>query len=198
MKVLVTGDFCPQHRLKTLGEKLNIQSLADFLPVIQEVDLAITNLECPLTDAAQPIAKTGPTLKGEKTVAYFLKKAGFGLVTLANNHIMDYGTEGLKDTLDLLKNWGIQTVGVGLNSREAGSPYLYEKGALTLTILNFAENEWSTTSGDDPGANPIDPVENWRSIARAKANSDRVMVITHGGHEMYRLPSPRMKQLIRF
>jgi poly-gamma-glutamate synthesis protein (capsule biosynthesis protein) len=69
---------------------------------------------------------------------------------------------------------------------------------IKIAFLNFAENEWSTTFGDKAGANPIDPVLNYNQIVEAKSIADKVIVICHGGHEMYNLPSPRMKKLFRF
>ena len=72
------------------------------------------------------------------------------------------------------------------------------KGDVNIAVLNFAENEWSTASSDKPGANPINPISNFNSINITKESVDIVIVITHGGHEMYRLPSPRMKELYRF
>jgi len=64
--------------------------------------------------------------------------------------------------------------------------------------LNFTENEWSTTHGSKAGANPIDPVLNFNLIRDAKTKANQVIVITHGGHELYNLPSVNMKNLFHF
>lgn len=199
MKILVTGDFCPLHRLKPLIENLQTEQVfGQMLHHLKSADLSITNLECPLTEEGQPISKTGPALKAPLASADFLRKAGFDLVTLANNHIMDFGAKGLKDTLLTLEMAQINYLGAGKNMTDASGPFGIEKDGIKVAILNFAENEWSTTNGIQPGANPIDLIENFRAIAEAKASSDWVVVIAHGGHEMYRLPSPRMKKLFRF
>ena len=96
VKILVSGDFCPVGRSENLINNFALyETFGDLIPLIRESDISITNLECPLTNSENAIEKTGPSLKASLNVARFLKEAGFNLVTLANNHIMDYGVEGL-------------------------------------------------------------------------------------------------------
>jgi len=197
IKVLITGDFCPVHRLEKIDASFVDSILGGFLPTIRSSDLAITNLECPITPSKKGIGKTGPNLKGDEQAVDFLSHAGFSLCTLANNHILDYGEQGLRDTFKVLKNKEISNVGAGENKKEAAIPYIFEKEGLKIGILNVAENEWSTTHNDQPGANPIDPVHVYRSITSLKSQVDHTILITHGGHEMYPLPSPRMVSWFR-
>ena len=198
-RLLITGDFCPVNRIRELilDEKFDT-IFNDFLPVIKEQDLAITNLECPLTTTENKINKTGPSFKASLDTAKTLSYAGFKLVTLANNHIMDYGISGLKSTLQACKNNGIDYVGVGENYPEARQVYYVKVESHNVAILNFTEDEFSTTHGNYPGANPIDPIINYNDIVQAKAKSNYVIVIVHGGHEYFDLPSPRIKKTYRF
>jgi poly-gamma-glutamate synthesis protein (capsule biosynthesis protein) len=124
--------------------------------------------------------------------------AGFNVLTLANNHIMDYGTRGLQDTMDLCNELGVEFLGAGNNLLEASQPLIKKLKGHSIAFLNFAENEFSTTFGMQPGANPLDPVSNFHAIRKAKQEADFVIVIIHGGHENYSLPSPRMKEQYRF
>jgi poly-gamma-glutamate synthesis protein (capsule biosynthesis protein) len=200
MKVNVLGDFYGGGKIgeaiKDTPNQLVDQSL---LQAIQSADLSIVNLESPLTDHTKAIAKTGPAIKAHKSVASFLNNTvGVDLVTLANNHILDYGDQGLEDTLDTLDAEGVYHCGAGLNQNEAAQPYIIEQNGEKLAILNFCENEWSTTTTDRPGANPVDEIQNYRQIVAAKQVADYVLVIAHAGHEHYALPSPRVKKLYRF
>jgi hypothetical protein len=200
MKVLVVGDFYPNFELKTtlLNNEPNI-IFDKFYSIIQKSDLAIVNLETPLTSCDKAIKKTGPALKADKFFADFLKNTGFGLATLANNHIMDYGPKGLQDTTEALAKVGLNYVGAGDFISVAKQPYIYtSKEGKKLAVLNFAENEWSTTKGDCPGAAGFDTVSNFYSIQEAKTNADFVLLITHGGHENYHLPSKSFRDLLRF
>jgi len=197
--LFVSGDFCPIHRIE---DKIKSNSSEDIFgglaPYIENVDIAITNLECPLTTTKNPIKKTGPALKGLPKSASLLKKAGFNLVTLANNHIFDYGEIGLKDTINELDKNNISYVGADINGEKARSTYFINIKGFNIAIINIAENEWSTTNDEKAGANPINPIENFYQIKKAKEMADKIIVITHGGHERFDLPSPNMKSLFRF
>jgi poly-gamma-glutamate synthesis protein (capsule biosynthesis protein) len=198
MIITITGDFCPVHRLEHLnGNTSPEEILGDLYPVIQSSDFAITNLECPITDHKIAIGKTGPALKGKPDALDFLIKAGFNLVTLSNNHIMDYGNQGLKDTLHHLKTKNLAYTGAGMNLDEASKITYLEKDKHKVAIINLSENEWSTTYGDYPGACPIDLALASRLITEAKLKAQFVLLIVHGGHEMYQLPSPRMQSWYR-
>lgn len=200
IKALITGDFYPNYRIQTLIDENEYYSIFnDFLPIIRETDLAITNLECPITEDDEKIEKTGPCcLKASKKMTAVLKFAGFNLVTLANNHIMDYGKSGLDSTLECCRKSGIDYVGVGPNLEEAKRPFYKEIKGQRIAILNFCENEWSTIKGDNSGANPLNLITNYYDIKAARTNANYVIVIVHGGHEGYQYPSPRMKESYRF
>lgn len=197
--ILVTGDFYGGYRIeKLILEGKYQQVFNDFMPYIQAADLAITNLESTLIEKGNPITKTGPAIKSKPETINALKYAGFNLLTLANNHIMDYGAKGLLKTIESCKENGISTVGAGRNHQEASNTFYIEIDGIKLAVINLAENEWSTTDNDEPGAHPLNPVENYYKISEANAKSDFVFVIVHGGHETYQLPSPQMKQTYRF
>jgi hypothetical protein len=200
MKVLVVGDFYPNFELKTTLLNNEPSIIFDkFYSIIQKSDLAIVNLESPLTSCDKEIKKTGPALKADKVFADFLKNSGFGLATLANNHIMDYGPIGFLDTIEALKSSGLKHVGAGTSIKSAMQPFIYTSiEGKRLAILNFTENEWSSTKGDYPGAVGFDAVSNFHSIQEAKKKFDFVLVITHGGHENYHLPSKSFRDLLRF
>ena len=198
MNILIAGDFFPGGRLADIASAEPAQIFRSFVHAIDAADLALLNLETPLCKPIRPIEKTGPALRANPETAAFLNDASFRLVTLANNHVFDFGRVGLESTFAALDEHGVAYVGAG-NSRElAAKPFLFEKAGKRLAILNFAENEWSTTRGELPGANPIDPVANNQAIRDASRIADHVIVVCHGGHEMHDLPSPRMQALFRF
>lgn len=71
-----------------------------------------------------------------------------------------------------------------------------EKG--TLAIVNCCEHEFSIATATTAGANPLNPIQQYYNIQEARTKADYVLVIVHGGHEHYALPSPRMKETYRF
>lgn len=197
--VVITGDFCPINRLSKAIIKEGCESIFnDLLPVIRKKELSIVNLECPLTEENTLINKTGPLLKAPEKAAETLSRAGFNLVTLANNHIMDYSISGLMTTIRACNENGIDYVGAGENNNKARNIYFSSVDNHTVAVLNFAENEYSTTHDNNPGANPMDLINNYYDIVLAKEKADYVFVIVHCGHEMFDLPSPRIKKTFRF
>lgn len=199
VKILITGDFCPTGRSENFIKNHQTDSaFNDILPLVRGADIAVTNLECPLVENGKRIQKTGPHLKSAVETAEFLRDAGFNLVTLANNHVMDYGHEGLISTLEACSRASINYVGVGNTLDEARNILYMTVSDLKIAFINICENEWSTSQGKNYGANPVNPVTNHEDIKKAKRNSDYVFVIYHGNNEMYHLPSPRIKELFHF
>lgn len=197
---LITGDtYLGGGRVRKLAEENDADKLfGDFLQLMKDSDLSITNLESPIIDQGLSIDKTGPALKSSVNSAQILNTAGIDLVTLANNHIMDYGDEGLRSTLETCKALGINYTGAGENYDKASEPYIFEKNGIKIAVLNVAENEFGTTNGTHPGCHPLNPVQNFYSINDVREEVDHTIMIVHGGHEYYNLPSPRMKQTYRY
>jgi len=192
----------------TIGGDLNItppfltSDLFDheLVNLFEKSDFNIINLECPVTEEnfRHQILKTGSHLRTDKGVFEKLKHLKIDAVTLANNHILDYGQDGLKTTLDSLNNENIQYVGAGMSLKEAIQPLIIENSGLKIAVVNFCENEWSVASQLTGGANPMNTIDNLKQIRESKRIADYVIVVVHGGHEDYHLPSPRMVKLYRF
>lgn len=200
MRILIAGDYCPQDRVADLFDRDNYASVfSDVKNVIEGADYSIVNLECPVTIGGErPITKWGPNLQCSEKALEALKWAGFECVTLANNHFLDFGEDGVVNTLVACKKYGIETVGGGRNFQEA-SIILYKKiGGKTLAVINCCEHEFSIATEMTAGSNPLNPIQQYYAIKEAKEKADYVLVIVHGGHEYYPLPSPRMQETYRF
>jgi len=200
MKILIAGDFCPQYRVASLFESKDFETvLGEIKPVLEESDFSIVNFECPICKGTEkPIVKYGPNLQCSEKGVEAVKWAGFNCVTLANNHFYDYGDEGVIGTLEACEKNGIDHVGGGKNLFEA-SQVLYKKIAdQRLAIVNCCEHEFSIATETTGGSNPLNPIRQFYEIQEAKSKSDYVIVIVHGGHEQYQLPSPRMVETYRF
>lgn len=199
MKVLIAGDYCPQERVATYFEKEDYSVLKSIRPSIEQSDYSIVNLECPIVDdKCFPIEKVGPHLKCSEFGVMALKYAGFKCVSLANNHFKDYGELGIKQTLKQLNKEGIEYLGGGLDLKDASRVLYKEINGEKLAIINICEHEFSVATNNSPGANPLNPIENYYDILEARKQSNYVIVIVHGGHEMYPLPSLRMKEIYHF
>ena len=101
----------------------------EIISLFQKSNFNIVNLESPITEVGNNLAlsKTGPHLKASpKTLFPALKQLDINLLTLANNHIKDYGNVGLKETFENCKNQSFQYVGAGMNLKEAQKPFVIE------------------------------------------------------------------------
>ena len=199
-KILITGDLCPIYRVENLFEEEKYSEvLGDVRHIIADCDYAITNLEAPICKGNEvAILKSGPNLKTSDKVIGALKYAGFDMVALANNHLYDYGSDAVLNTLEVLDTNNIDFVGAGRNIEDARNFYIKTINNRKIAIINFCENEWSIATEKSAGSNPLDVISNFYQIKRAKEQADSVLVIIHGGHEGYQLPSPRMKEMYRF
>ena len=199
MKVLVAGDYCPRERIAHMLEHNDYSFFDEVKEIISQADYSIVNFECPIVDGnVEPIKKIGPTLRTTSISVDAIRYAGFDCVTLANNHFRDFGDVGCITTLNELKKQKFDFVGGGENIEEA-QQILYKKiFDNRLAIVNFCENEFSIATENSSGAAPLDTVDNYFQITEARRNADYVLVIVHGGHELYQLPSPRMKKLYRY
>lgn len=198
VNLLITGDFCPIYRNTSKVENLDLTVFGELLPIIQQSSFAITNLEAPITSSNEKISKIGPNIKTGRNAATLLKQANFKLVTTANNHILDYGEEGIKDTFSILNELDIFHTGAGKNLVEAEQPFIFEQDKMKIGILNFAENEFNSAGHSSYGSNPVNPISNHYSIKELKRRVDFVIVIAHGGREHYQLPTPKLRERYRF
>jgi len=197
--IFITGDFAPRMRVNQMIETGAYSSLFnDVLPLIAQADISITNLESPLLEKGTPIAKSGPNLKSPVKSIEALKFAGVSMVTLANNHIMDYGYEGLASTIKLCEQNDIRHIGAGDNLQKASEIQFFTVKNQRLAFINCCENEWSTTQGNLPGCNPLDEISLFHQIEKARQNAQYVIVLVHGGMETFENPSPRMIKLYRW
>ena len=200
MRLLIAGDFCPQKRIAKLFEEGSYSYvLGAVQSYIKDADYSIVNFECPVClGAEKPIVKCGPNLKCSEMGMEAVKWVGFNCVTLANNHFLDYGKEGVEHTFNACEKYCIDTVGGGMNLQEA-SKILYKViNGKTLAVINCCEHEFSIAAEKTAGSNPLNPIQQYYAIQQAKTMADYVLLIVHGGNEYYQLPSPRMQEVYRF
>ena len=200
VKVLVAGDFVPNDRVLEEIETSNASSVfCQLTPYTSGVDFALLNLECPVsTESARKIEKRGPVLSCSAKGIDIIKKCGFNCVTLANNHINDYSTEGINATISALTSAKIDYVGAGHNLSEASRILYKEINGVKIAFINCCEHEFSIATDSSAGANPLNPIQQFYQIKEARQHADFILVIVHGGMEYVQLPSPRMVETYRF
>jgi len=198
ISILFAGDLCPiKGTEKAVLEGKSQEIIAPLGPSFFERDIAVANLEGPLTKGGEPIKKTGPNIKIDPGCIEFIKTAGFDIVTLANNHIGDFGLEPVLDTMRLLDDNGILFAGAGKNLADSRKSLYLEKKGIKIALLSYAEYEFGMAGGDTAGASPLDPVLAVRDIKSVSSRVDITMVVIHGGNERSPIPNPGVVNVYR-
>lgn len=199
MKLLIGADIVPTDNNMKYFLDGNIEYLMghDLMKLFDSADFKILNLEVPLTNIEQPIKKCGPNLIAPKETINGLMKINSCFYALANNHILDQSEQGLISTMNLLESKNIAYAGAGKNINEASKPHIFEKEGLRVGIYCCAEHEFTIATKKTAGANPFDPLKSFDDVQKLKSNCDYVIVIFHGGKEMYRYPSPYIQEVFR-
>lgn len=191
IELLFAGDLIPPDS----KEKIYSESL---LNVLRDKDLSVVNLETPLTASSDKIIKTGRNFKSSPDGISAIKNGYFDAVALANNHIRDFGDEGIKDTLRVFSNNKILTVGAGVDLEEASNPLRINIKGIRISILNYCETEFNLATQERAGANPYDTIQAYYDITGERSINDFVFVIYHGGLEYSYYPTPEIVKRFKF
>ena len=199
MYILIGADLVPTSSNADLFRSGDCEKLLgkELCDVMTGASYRIFNLELPLTDKDCPIDKCGPCLIASTDTVGAYKAMGVDLLTLANNHILDQGVQGMNSTLTVLTENKIPYLGVGNNQQEAAKPYIFDFSGKKIGVYACAEHEFSIVNEKAPGANPFDPLETPDHISDLKKQCDHVIVLYHGGKEHYRYPSPDLQKVCR-
>lgn len=198
-KFIIGADLVPTDSNIDLFASADVETLIgkDIKKLLDSASFTIFNLEVPLTDLSTPIKKCGPNLIAPTKTIAGLKAINPHFFTLANNHILDQGEQGLNSTMSLLDKYGIDYAGAGKDVEEAAKPYVLEQDGKKIGIYCCAEHEFTIATEITPGANPFDPLNSLDHIMELKKQCDYVIVLYHGGKEHYRYPSPYLQKVCR-
>jgi poly-gamma-glutamate synthesis protein (capsule biosynthesis protein) len=198
VKISFLGDFCPINRVEEAIKENKLFYFDEIKNKLSSQDLVIANLECPITNSEKKIKKIGPNLKAIPQTINLINHININLLTLANNHILDYDEEGIIDTINILNNEKISFLGAGKNAKEAREPLIKEINGLKICFINICEREFNIAKENYAGANHNDIIETSKLILSLKEKVDYIILIYHGGTEYYNLPPPKMQKCMRY
>jgi len=181
--VLVASDWAPIRAFDPIVRSTPEAVYGDLLPLLRAADLRIVNCECALTRSGRPVWKSGAVFKGGPDHLPGLTCVPFDVACLANNHVLDYGLPGLRQTLRLLDRAGIATVGAGLTGEQAHAPLAASANGVRVHVVNFSEGEDLTASDGGPGVSGWDIPRVQRVVRTCKRKGGVVVAIGHCGLE---------------
>lgn len=199
MKILIGADMVPTSTNADLFAQAKVEELLgrSLKELLDTASYRICNLETPLADHETPIAKCGPCFLAKTATVEGFKSIGVDFFTLANNHILDQGAQGLFSTMQTLDRAEIAYAGAGSTLGEAARAHLVTVEGKKLGVYCCTEHEFSIATENAPGANPYDPLESFDHVRSLREQCDYLIVLYHGGKEFCRYPSPGVRRLCR-
>ena len=196
----ITGDWCPMiNGNDNLMIKKKEQYYGDLLGYFKKADLNITNLETSIDTKERKLNKN-PKLRliNKPQVLKSLKSINMHLACLANNHIMDNGKVGLRNTINYLKTYKIDHVGAGLSKDKIYKPYLFNKKNQKIAVINVAEGELANEKyNDHTGAADMESYQVIDQIRIFKNRGYFILLVVHAGIEFLPVPAPYIKSIYK-
>ena len=161
----------------------------NLLSEMRSADIMMVNNEFAYTTRGAALEGKAYTFRGDPSRVALLEELGVDVVSVANNHVFDYGETGLRDTLDTLRSANMPYVGAGVNINEAKKPVYFIAGGRKIAICSATQIERTLNftreaTEDLPGVLKCLHPEIFCDVIReAKANADYVIVIPHWGTE---------------
>lgn len=166
--------------------------------ILKGADLAFCNLECPLSTRGVP-QKRRFLFRADPKLATTLRSNGFDVVSLANNHTLDYGREAMLDTIEAVRRAGMTPIGAGKNRADTLRVRVVKRNGLRIGFVAYADlpsygivllPDRPTVAGADSGLLP-------REIRAAKSKCDVLVVSFHWGVEYMKRSAERQRTLAR-
>lgn len=201
--LLFAGDLYLTELLQEKYRRNGIQAAAspELLALLQEGDLFILNQEFPFGTTGEAMEEKEYTFRVPPDLVRVPVDLGVDLVTLANNHMLDFGRGPLTETLAALDGAGIAHVGAGEDLEAAKALAVFEIGGKTLGFLGASrvipEASWNASRYNSGVFTTYDAAQLVEEIRKAKESCDFVAVLVHWGVERNTLPEDYQKTLAR-
>ena len=202
VSIIFTGDILLDRGVRRQIETSGVESLfaPDVDSLFRQADVVVGNLECPVTRVEAPVQKLY-CFRGEPQWLDALKAHGFTHLNMANNHTVDQGRRGLRDTWQNVSRAGMVPVGTGENMAEASRPVLLASAprevwlvaSLRMSLENFPFLK------DRPCVSQLPFDSLVTQVQRLRAEKPRAVIVVslHWGAEHTLKPMPQQRQQAR-
>lgn len=197
------GDVMFSEQYLAAYDRNGIQALASeqMLAEMRDADLFMLNEEFPFSLRGEPMEDKQYTFRTDPKYVSILQDLGTDLVTVANNHALDFGQDAFCDTLDTLKQAGITCVGGGYHIAEASAPAVCTVNGQTFAIFAATRvspsYDWYATDSQPGMFQTYDPTKLNAAIAEAEEAYDHTIVFVHWGIEHVEYPEDYQRVLAK-
>ncbi|MCF7906655.1 CapA family protein [Patescibacteria group bacterium] len=180
------------YKMKENSDLLYDYPYSDIKDLI-DADINFANLETPLIDG-DPVPSGTMTFRADLENASSLKKAGFNLLSLANNHTGNKGETGFLKTFETLENENINFIGAGINIEESYAGKIIDVSGLKIGFLAYVDDMFTHISQkpgiDSPGSSSMQDSDLEKDIENIKnKGAEYVIISMHSGHEYHATPN---------
>ncbi len=200
-KLLFSGDIMFDRGVYNFIDEIGLGNYSfSFLKsgFIKDADVAFANLEGPISGRGKDSGSVY-SFRFNTAAASALADAGFDVLSVANNHIADWGAEAFEDTLKILADNKILATGGGEKRDEAVQPKIIERNGVKIGFLGFSDvgPDWLEATNDKAGVLIVKD-SNFSSVIREAAKKTDVLAVSiHFGEEYQTMPTKRQKILAR-
>lgn len=188
--VLLDDEYAVMATLLNRGGNLENGISAELLSIMRGADITVINNEFPYTGRGTATEGKAFTFRAEPDAVHYLQDMGADVAIIANNHVYDYGEQGLLDTLDTLEAASVSAVGAGRNLEEAASPVYFIVNDIKIALIaatqieRFDNPDTRGATEDSAGVFRCwNPEKLCETVTQAKTESDFVIVCMHWGTE---------------
>jgi poly-gamma-glutamate synthesis protein (capsule biosynthesis protein) len=197
------GDIHFEGVLSSKLAALPATVLAPIAPTLDAADIAVANLETAVTNSGAAATKQF-VFRTPATAFAALRGGSIDVVSMANNHGMDYGESGLRESLAAAKRYRFPVIGIGLDGKRAYAPYRRTVRGQRISIIAATQvlddhliSAWTAGPGKPGLASAKDAPRLVQEVRRARRTSDTVVVYLHWGVELEGCPTSSQRTLAR-
>lgn len=177
--------------------------LAPIQPLLDDADLAVVNLETAVTNGGAPAVKEF-VFSAPPSAFAALRGAGVDVASMANNHGMDFGESGLRDSLAAAKRYRFPVIGIGLDGKQAYRPFRRTINGQRIAVIGATQvlddeliSAWTAGPGKPGLASAKEVPRLLKEVHAARRTSDTVVVFLHWGVELEQCPTPDQRKLAK-
>ncbi|BCW95367.1 MAG: CapA family protein [Fimbriimonadales bacterium] len=197
VRVLIGGDIIFGRGVSQLARARGLGYFFEpIAPLLRQADWCVLNMEGCISMRGTPVPKEY-TFRAPPELAKHLRLAGVSMVSLGNNHSMDYGALALLDTMEHLWQAGVWWAGAGANRTQAAQAVQVDFGGLCVAFVCFTAvvPRGFPAGARTPGVATREMV--LPTLQEARANADALVVIPHWGDEGRTQPNAKQRRLAR-
>ena len=182
ISLIVVGDITIGSDLTPILKKSGVDIVfSEVSGLLQSADISVATLNTSISNRGEP--KYGLNHKAFRAVpdlAYGISNAGFDLISLTTPHLLDFGVEALEDTIQLLNNFQVKTVGAGLTEEEANKPAWFGVKAAQVAFLAYSHGRFFATQEEGFISRALHSTM-IEKVKRLSKQADLLIVMTHWG-----------------